>query len=183
MLYEMMTGQVPFMADSPVKILTKHVFEEPRRPNEIAGGRIAPTMENIILKAMKKDPKERFDNALDMFRALVRREQELLSSKGLGADANWVPGGELTGMFQAIEAPSPTAGVRAPQRGQLPSKPLHAHANEDNTVSMAMPQVTAATPATQQDDGTRKLVLVVIGIGLVILIILLAVIAALLLNR
>jgi serine/threonine-protein kinase len=184
MLYEMMTGQVPFMADSPVKILTKHVFEEPRRPNEIAGGRIAPTMENIILKAMKKDPKERFDNALDMFRALVRREQELLSSKGLGADANWVPGGELTGMFQAIEVQDMPAQARTPQRGQLPSKPLHAHANEDNTVSMAMPQVTAATPAaTQQDDGTRKLVLVVIGIGLVILIILLAVIAMLLLNR
>jgi hypothetical protein len=141
-------------------------------------------MENIILKAMKKDPKERFDNALDMFRALVRREQELLSSKGLGADANWVPGGELTGMFQAIEVQDMPAQARTPQRGQLPSKPLHAHANEDNTVSMAMPQVTAATPAaTQQDDGTRKLVLVVIGIGLVILIILLAVIAMLLLNR
>lgn len=183
MLYEMMTGQVPFMADSPVKILTKHVFEEPRRPNEIAGGRIAPTMENIILKAMKKDPKERFDNALDMFRALVRREQEILSSKGLGADANWVPGGELTGMFQAIEVKDMPAPARSPQRGQLPSKPLHAHAGEDNTVSMAMPQVTTATPATQQDDGTRKLVLVVIGIGLVILIILLAVIAMLLLNR
>ena len=170
MLFEMMTGRVPFQADSPVKILTMHVFEPPPRPNDIAGGRIAPTMENIIIKAMKKDPRERFASALDMFRALVRREQEILSQRGLGADANWVPGGELTGMFQAISAPAPAA--------MMPKK-------EDDTLSMSLSHANPTqmhSPAVSQDDGTRKLVLAVIGVGLVILIVLLAIIAMLLLK-
>ena len=83
MLYEMIVGRVPYMADSPVKILAKHVYEQPPRPNDITQGRVAPTMERIILKAMAKNPEERFDNALDMFRALVRREQEILTQRGL----------------------------------------------------------------------------------------------------
>lgn len=180
MLYEMMTGRPPFMADSPVKILTKHVFEQPERPNSLPGVSISPTMEMIILKAMAKDPNDRFDTALDMFKALVRREQELLSQKGLGADANWVPGGELTGMFQAVKVPdsfrnqvkpAPTAQLPSPH--QRPTQPPH-----ESTMSIQ----TAGVPA-KRDDGSRKLILVIIGLGLIVLICLVGVIIFLLLNR
>ena len=180
MLYEMMTGRVPFMADSPVKILTKHVFEQPERPNSLPGVNISPTMEMIIMKAMAKDPNDRFDTALDMFKALVRREQELLSQKGLGADANWVPGGELTGMFQAVKVPDSFKNQAKPApTAQLPSQhqpqPQIPH---ESTMSIQ----TAGVPA-KQDDGSRKLILMIIGVGLIVLICLVGVIIFLLLNR
>lgn len=130
MLYEMMTGRVPFTADSPVQILTKHVFEQPKRPSEVLPGRIAPTMENIIMKAMAKKREDRFESAMDMFRALVLREQELLQSRGLGADANWVPGSELTGMFNAIKAPAPApAPVMTQPQHQQHQHQQHQHPN------------------------------------------------------
>ncbi len=200
MLFEMMTGRVPFTAEAPVKILTKHVFEPPPRPSDVAPRPVAPTMEQIILKAMAKDPDDRFDNALDMFRALVRREQELLSERGLGADANWVPGGELTGMFQAIDGPnSPYPGEpahqRTPQRQVQPTTPERPSSrqpqqqmqfsSEDETASMRMDQVSnhGAMQQAPPKDNSRTIILAVIGVGLIILIALMAVITFLLANR
>lgn len=193
MLYEMMTGQVPFMSDSPVKILTKHVFEEPVRPSQLAPQRVTPTMEGIIMRAMAKNPEDRFDNALDMFKSLVRREQEILTQKGLGADANWVPGGELTGMFQAIEIPdsfkqrntattaATTAATDAPrQQAYAPQ----ARPGDDDTMTVSLPtEYGAQQLQTAQSDGTKKIILAVIGVGLVVLIALIAVIIVLLMQR
>ncbi len=185
MLYEMMTGQVPFMADSPVKILTKHVFEEPTKPSVVAPHRVTPTMEGIIMRAMAKNPENRFDNALDMFKALVRREQEILTQKGLGADANWVPGGELTGMFQAIEIPDSfkqrnTASTTASTGPAVSSSPRHP---EDETMTVSLPQEYGAQQLQQQQDGTKKIILAVIGVGLIVLVALIAVIIVLLMQR
>ncbi len=185
MLYEMMTGRVPFQGDSPVKILTKHVFEEPMSPNEVMGGTIAPTMENIILKAMRKDREERFTTALDMFKALVHREQEILRSKGMGADANYIPGGELTGMFQAVTAP-PTGPPPGPAMGRPPARPSFptapaAPAYRDETSAMRRDDMLPA-PA-QAPDNARKLILAVIGMGVLVLLGLIGLIVVLLLDK
>lgn len=191
MLYEMMTGRVPFMAESPVKILTKHVFEEPVSPSQIAPGRVSATMENIIMKAMAKDPKQRFSNALDMFKALVRREQEILTQKGLGADANWIPGGELTGMFQAIEVPNsfkqrttgPNAAPHMPSpTAQVASQPGYSTAPDD-TMTVAFPNEYGAQQLQARQDSSKKLILAVIGVGIVVLVALIALIIVLLLQR
>lgn len=179
MLYEMMTGQVPFNADSPVKILTKHVFEQPRRPNEIAHGRIAPTMENIIMKAMAKKPEGRFDTAMDMFKALVLREQEILQSKGLGADANWVPGSELTGMFQAITAPPPDYNTAQTQPTNRPSPT----APTTMPVNHAAPATAPGQAVAPQSDNARTYLIGVIAIGLLIFIALVIVIVVLVMKR
>ena len=184
-LYEMMTGRVPFQGDSPVKILTKHVFEEPPRPNDIAMGTIAPTMESIILKAMAKDPKQRFTTAMDMFRALVLREQEILQSKGLGADANWVPGSELTGMFQAVVAPPADFNTaRQPARPQQQTQPAHfgAPTQQGSHTFPMSPHASPTTMATSAPDQTRKYIIAVIAIGLLIFVGLLLVILVLLLR-
>ena len=188
MLYEMMTGRVPFVADSPVKILTKHVFEQPAPPSQLSPGRVSPTMEGIILRAMAKDPKQRFANALDMFKALVRREQEILTQRGLGADANWVPGGELTGMFQAIEVPDSfkqrsTAPTRQPTAQTAPVSGGYSTGGPDDTMTVSMPNEYGAQQLRAQQDSSKKLILAVIGIGLVVLIALIAVIIMLLIQR
>ncbi len=185
MLYEMMTGRVPFQGDSPVKILTKHVFEEPASPNQVMGGTIAPTMENIILKAMRKDREERFETALDMFKALVMREQEILRSKGMGADANYIPGGELTGMFQAVVAP-PTGPPPATLPTQQPSRPAFNTApvqRREETTAMRRDEVLPASPHQAQPDNARKLILAVIAVGVLVLLGLIGLIVVLLLDK
>ena len=117
MLYELMTGRVPFSADSPVQILTKHVFEDPTPPSEIAPGKVAPTMEKIILKAMAKDPDERFNDALEMFDALGAREQEIVRERKLDSRATYFPGSELTGIHKVSEIEDFLDGEDTPRSG------------------------------------------------------------------
>ncbi len=68
MLYEMVTGQIPFDAKSNLKILEMQAFQEPTPPSQIAP--VAPALENIILRAMAKNPENRFQTAQDMLDAL-----------------------------------------------------------------------------------------------------------------
>ena len=64
-MYEMLTGRVPFDADTPVSVALKQVQEEPVEP--IKYNREIPiSINRIILKAMQKDPNLRYQSADDM---------------------------------------------------------------------------------------------------------------------
>ena len=56
-LYELATGQTPFTADRPAKILNKHQFTPPLPPSKIAP--VDPLLEQIIMKALAKDANDR----------------------------------------------------------------------------------------------------------------------------
>jgi beta-lactam-binding protein with PASTA domain/tRNA A-37 threonylcarbamoyl transferase component Bud32 len=70
-LYEMVTGVVPFTGDSPVAVAYKHVREEPLPPCQ-RNPEVAPDLEKIILTAMAKDPDHRYQSAEDMREDLLR---------------------------------------------------------------------------------------------------------------
>ncbi|MEF2964543.1 Stk1 family PASTA domain-containing Ser/Thr kinase [Paenibacillus sp. M1] len=68
-LYQMLTGQLPFLGESPISVALKHLqehFEEPRAVNPM----IPQSVENIILKSMRKNPSERYQSAKEMLRDL-----------------------------------------------------------------------------------------------------------------
>ena len=68
-MYEMVTGRVPFDADTPVSVALKQVQEEPVDP--ITYTKDLPISVNrIILKAMQKDPNLRYQNATEMLKDL-----------------------------------------------------------------------------------------------------------------
>ena len=56
-LYEALTGQVPFEAETAVAIALKQVSERPRRPSEL-NPKIPPALDAVVLKALAKDPAE-----------------------------------------------------------------------------------------------------------------------------
>ncbi|MDY3827251.1 MAG: Stk1 family PASTA domain-containing Ser/Thr kinase [Clostridium sp.] len=64
-LYEMVTGKVPFDADSPVTIALKHIQEEPVPPKKL-NTKIPESLNVLILKAMAKDPSKRYQTAKEM---------------------------------------------------------------------------------------------------------------------
>jgi len=70
-LYQMLTGDVPFHADSPTGVMLKHVLEPPPPPRKINPG-ISPATEQVILRALAKSPDERFARAVDLADALER---------------------------------------------------------------------------------------------------------------
>ena len=64
-MYEMLTGRVPFDADTPVSVALKQVQEEPEDPMKF-NKEIPLGVNRIILKAMQKDPNLRYQSAADM---------------------------------------------------------------------------------------------------------------------
>ncbi|HEY4390648.1 MAG TPA: Stk1 family PASTA domain-containing Ser/Thr kinase, partial [Paenibacillus sp.] len=68
-LYQMLTGRLPFLGESPISVALKHLqehFDEPRSVNPM----VPQSVENIILKSMRKNPGERYESAKEMLRDL-----------------------------------------------------------------------------------------------------------------
>lgn len=64
-LYQMLTGKLPFLGESPISVALKHLqepFEEPR----VVNPHIPQSVENVILKSMRKNPAERYASAHEM---------------------------------------------------------------------------------------------------------------------
>jgi serine/threonine protein kinase len=70
-LYEMVTGRVPFMADTPLAIIFKHVSDPLPLPSLIKPD-LPASIEQVILKALAKDPKDRFSTAAEFAAAWKR---------------------------------------------------------------------------------------------------------------
>ena len=64
-MYEMVTGRVPFDADTPVSVALKHMQEEPEEPIEL-NPNLPSAVNRIILKALKKDTTLRYQTATEM---------------------------------------------------------------------------------------------------------------------
>lgn len=64
-MYEMLTGRVPFDADTPVSVALMQVQEDPIEPRKL-NPQIPISVNNIILKAMQKDPADRYQSATEM---------------------------------------------------------------------------------------------------------------------
>jgi len=70
-LYEMVTGEVPYNADTPVAIILKHIQQPLPLPRKLRPD-LPEAVEKVILKAMAKDPRDRYETAADMAEALDR---------------------------------------------------------------------------------------------------------------
>lgn len=68
-MYEMVTGKVPFDADTPVSVALKHMQEEPVPPIEM-NPHLPEAVNKIILKALKKDPMYRYQTATELLEDL-----------------------------------------------------------------------------------------------------------------
>ena len=74
-MYEMLTGKVPFDADTPVSIALKHMQEDPNQPIEL-NPNIPSAVNDIIMKALRKDTNLRYQNATAMLLDLKRALKE-----------------------------------------------------------------------------------------------------------
>ena len=72
-LYEALTGQVPFNAETAVAIALKQISEQPRPPRQL-NPEISPALNAVVLRAMAKDPADRFASAQEFLAALDEAE-------------------------------------------------------------------------------------------------------------
>ncbi len=115
-LYELLTGRVPFEGDSAVSIALKQVSEPPAPPSSLNPA-VTPALEAVVMRALAKEPGERFADA-DAFIAALEQAR---------AGHAAVPAGQATSAFTPVAAAA--AGARteltriapmAPARGSTP---------------------------------------------------------------
>lgn len=70
-LFELLTGQVPFASSSAMGVLSRHIHEAPPSPRQLAPeADISPELEQIVLRALAKRPDDRFERAAELIEAL-----------------------------------------------------------------------------------------------------------------
>jgi eukaryotic-like serine/threonine-protein kinase len=70
-LYELLTGAVPFTGDTPVEIAMKHLSSAPEPPS-VRRGEIPRDLDKVVLRALAKDPADRYQSAEEMDADLAR---------------------------------------------------------------------------------------------------------------
>jgi eukaryotic-like serine/threonine-protein kinase len=70
-LFELLTGEPPFTGDSPVAVAYQHVREDPRKPSDV-NQQVPASLDAVVLKALSKNPMNRYQSAAEMRADLVR---------------------------------------------------------------------------------------------------------------
>lgn len=123
-LYEMLTGKVPFTAPSPTAVSLMHVNAEPTPPAEL-NPEIPESMNDLVMKLLSKDPADRYTGAGELIEDLHRVGEGLhpLNAGNAGAAAGVVagaaaggshPGEPETGVPETPVGTPESAGAEAP---------------------------------------------------------------------
>ncbi len=176
-LYEMLTGELPFHAETPFDLLLQHIQAVPTAPhlvNHHAG--ISPAMSELVMKALEKDPAKRFQTAAEFATALAypavtaQVEAEagahVFSTAALAAAA-------AASEIEADLAPAPRATVLAP----VPKNPTRSTVvSGDPTLPMgssappdpATHAVVIAAPASAKSRSRRWYAIAAASLALVL---------------
>lgn len=117
-MYEMLTGKVPFDADTPVSVALKHMQEEPKPPIEV-NPNIPSAVNDIIMKALRKDVNLRYQNATAMLLDLKRALKE---PNGDFVDNNDYQGDFPTQRITTLGAEADRSSNKNPKNGKKPNK-------------------------------------------------------------
>lgn len=149
-LYEVLTGEPPFKGDSPVAVAYQHVREDPKLPS-LVNPAIPHALDSVILKAMSKNPANRYQSAAEMRSDLVRV---------LGGQRPSAPmvltDEDRTTMFGTVDGATSTSSGYRPEPARTA------------TVT-ATPQVITPTKPVKKSNTTRNILLalaalIVVGI-------------------
>jgi serine/threonine protein kinase len=91
-LYELVTGRVPFLGETPAAVLKKHVYDPPPPPKQFNPD-VADAIQTVILKALEKNPDARFASTGELakaFSAAVRGEIPVEKEERKGSDQETV---------------------------------------------------------------------------------------------
>jgi Tfp pilus assembly protein PilF/predicted Ser/Thr protein kinase len=143
-LFEMLTGKVPYDADTPYAVIHDHIFSPLPLPTEFKPD-IPEAVERVVLKALAKDRDDRFDNVEEMISAL----EEALAGEAVEIEARQSPAEEAEkGVGQGPES----VGAGAEVAQELPGA--------DDTVQSG--------PAEPSRRRSRRLVAVLVALGVLL---------------
>jgi serine/threonine-protein kinase len=126
LLFELLTGRLPFEADTPMGVILKHLYDDPPRPSSLRAD-LPGALDAVVVRAMHKEPADRFASAGALARALR---------------AAWP--------IERAARSSATPAARAAAKNVAPARPKPAPtAVPKNVASSAAPPSAARPPASR----------------------------------
>ena len=118
MLYEALTGRVPFEAETPVAVALMQISEQPRPPSQL-NPQVTPALDAVVLKALAKDPANRYASAEEFLAALDAAEADPTGA-AVSRTAAYAPlaAGALAGAAAAGGTAEPPPAEAAPPPGE-----------------------------------------------------------------
>lgn len=113
-LYEMLTGKKPFDGDTPVSIALKHMQSVPKRPTEL-NETIPEGLEQIVLRAMQKEPSARYQTAGEMISDL----EEFKKNPGMVFDYKY---NSTDGTAKYVDRANPAVETETMRRKRIAEK-------------------------------------------------------------
>ncbi|MEU8590912.1 protein kinase [Streptomyces sp. NPDC048664] len=202
MLFQLVTGRLPFDADSPLAIAYAHVQEEPVAPSSVNRA-LPPAVDALVARALKKNPNERFPSAEAMRDECLRVAASVTpaapsivadaqTSSGAGVSSavfppvgqsSPTPAGPVQTPYQPGPYGSPAAAPQAygyPQQGGYPAAQPAGYGHQ--SAQTPPPYHLGAQPAPAAASGQKSNRAVVIGSVVVALVAVAGLITALSLN-
>lgn len=163
-MFEMLTGKVPFDRPTSINILMAHIHEPPPSMADVVPEAVIdPGLEEVVLKAMAKNPEDRFASMDELLLALKQVAQAsglaVSRSAELGQSSEHALGDESVGVVSAARLRIEASGVVAPSGIVAPSGAVAPSSGEAITLSVAGPLVerteSAALSAPAEKNKAR----------------------------
>ena len=162
-LYELVTGQVPFDADTPMAVLVKHIYNELPSPRSIQPD-IPESVEAVIQRALAKDPAQRYQSAADMAEALEQASNQLtlqaqraqhntLYETGVDAFKNAQWDAAIVYFDQLIAVDPLYADAQALRNAALAARQSTTSPHQLGATTTPQPQEQAASSSATATDG------------------------------
>lgn len=126
-LYELTAGRKPFVSDSEYELMTMHLQDVPKPPSSV-NSRVSPAVDAVILKALAKDPNDRYPDAMELNAAFQAAMSSALAAGAVRGDSPTVnrfpmPSAETPTTFGASREEKTVVGPsrakpKPPPRGQ-----------------------------------------------------------------
>ncbi|GAC1404769.1 MAG: Stk1 family PASTA domain-containing Ser/Thr kinase [Candidatus Velthaea sp.] len=137
-LYQMLTGALPFSGDTPVAVALKHV-SEPAPRIDTAGTGISPALASIVDRLLQKNPRDRFRSATDLASALREARERPSVAQTIAAGSARVEDATRT-------IPTVTPPLPPPRRSAAPDRPPHDESRPSRVVEIMDARAPAAAP-------------------------------------
>ena len=164
-LYEMLTGVVPFRADNPLAVLHQHTSKMPALPSAIAPERaITADLDELVMRCLAKRPEDRFASMGELGEAIdrVRRRPQSVDSAPARPRDRRIGAWPLATVALAIAAASiaivvvATRGhARTTRRDAAVAAPAHDAASAAVPVASAHDAASAAVPVASAHDAAE----------------------------